>query len=559
MSWEYLHQVSQPFSVVFGLAGVGVGLAGWMADRDSLERYGVVSILLAGLFSIPAFITGLAAADVEEARTFVGSSPILTHRLWSIWATVALLLSATFAGFSLLQAGDRRLRRFVIGFSVVSAAVAAWAGYLGLLIRHGDDPGGEARALLPARVELGPRAALASASDTTSELARRVHMEAIVVDGHNDLPWRIREQGVLDPSRLDLGVRRAEGHTDIPRLREGGVDVQFWAAYVPAEFIGDGATAVALEQIDLIKRLAAAYPEDLEMAYSTEDIERIVSQGRIASLIGIEGGHAISNSLPVLRELYRAGARYLTLTHSKTLAWADAAGDTSVHGGLTDFGREVVREMNRLGMLVDLSHVTAEAMRDALEVAEAPVIFSHSSARAIADHPRNVPDDVLRQVAENGGVVMVNFFSGFVVPESARRIQEIFRVQEQLREQYADDQAFREAFTAWMFENIVPGDVEIVADHIEHIIRVAGVDHVGLGSDFDGISVVPRGLEDVSRFPAVTAVLLERGYGEDELRKILGGNLLRVFREVEEVAARLQETVPPGYSRLPFTGLEAQP
>ncbi len=560
---------------MFALAGVGAGLVGWITDREALERYAVVSLLLAGVFAIPAFVTGLAAADVEEARTFVGESPIMTHRLWSIWATVLLVISATFAGFSLLQASDRRLRRFVIAVSVLAAVVVAYAGWLGLLIHHGDAGDAQSR-----RVDLASVAGLTAGGlsagglttswvaattdptnprDTTSDEARRIHRDAIVVDGHNDLPWRIRQQAALDVERMGVGTGRPDGHTDIPRLREGGVDVQFWAAYVESEYIGDGATPIALEQIDLIKRLAAAYPADLEMAYSTTDIERIVGEGKIASLIGIEGGHAISNSLPVLRELYRAGARYMTLTHSKTLAWADAAGDTAVHGGLTSFGREVVGEMNRLGMLVDLSHVTDEAMRDALETARAPVIYSHSSARAIADHPRNVPDDILRLVAPNGGVVMVNFFSGFIVPESARKIQEIFQVQERLREEHPDDAAFREAFTAWMFENIEPGDVELVADHIEHIIRVAGIDHVGLGSDFDGIAVAPRGLEDVSDYPALTAVLLERGYTEAELRKILGGNLLRVFRETEEAAARLQESVPPGYSRLPFTGLAPAP
>jgi membrane dipeptidase len=443
----------------------------------------------------------------------------------------------------------------VIAVSVLAAVVVAYAGWLGLLIHHGDAGLGAARLTTPALAAAAdgkPR----SPSDTTSDEARRIHRDAIVIDGHNDLPWRIRQQAALDVDHMGIGTGRPDGHTDIPRLREGGVDVQFWAAYVEADYIGDGATPIALEQIDLIKRLAAAYPADLEMAYSTGDIERIVGEGKIASLIGIEGGHAISNSLPVLRELYRAGARYMTLTHSKTLAWADAAGDTAVHGGLTDFGREVVREMNRLGMLVDLSHVTDEAMRDALETAKAPVIYSHSSARSIADHPRNVPDDILRLVARNGGVVMVNFFSGFIVPESARKIQEIFQVQERLREEHPDDAAFREAFTAWMLENIAPGDIELVADHIEHIIRVSGIDHVGLGSDFDGISVVPRGLEDVSDFPELTAVLVRRGYPEAELRKILGGNLLRVFRETEEAAAWLQESTPPGYSRLPFTGLK---
>jgi membrane dipeptidase len=490
MSWEYLHQISQPFSVVFAVTGVGVGIAGWLLDRESAERFAIVSLVLAGVFVLPAFVTGLAAGDVEASRTFVERSPVTTHRIWSIWATVGLVIAGTLATFSLLQADDRRLRRFVILVSVLAAAAVSYAGYVGLLIRHGSG---------------GPVARLEAATvDTVDERARRVHARAIVVDAHNDLPWRIREQGDLDVSRLELETRSAKGHTDIPRLREGGVDVQFWAAYVPVWFIDAGATAIVLEQIDLIKRLAEAHPDDLEMAYSTADIDRIVAEGKIASLIGIEGGQAISNSLPVLRELYRAGARYMTLTHTRTLPWADAAGDTAIHGGLTPFGRQVVGEMNRLGMLVDLSHVTAEVMLDALEASEAPVIFSHSSARAVADHPRNVPDRVLRKVAKNGGVVMVNFFSGY----------------------------------------------------IDHIVRVAGIDHVGLGSDFDGVAVLPKGLEDVSRLPVLTSELLERGYSEEDVLKVLGGNLLRVFRRVEEVAARLQSTTPPGLSRLPYVGQE---
>jgi len=556
MSWEYLHQISQPFSVVFAITGVGVGIAGWLLDRESAERFAVVSLVLAGVFVLPAFVTGLAAGDVEASRTFVERSPVTTHRIWSIWATVGLVMSGTLATFSLLQAGDRRLRRFVIAASVLTAAAVSYAGYVGLLIRHGDG-GAVARleaAAVAGELKPGMERVPVAPGDTVDERALRIHARAIVVDGHNDLPWRIREQGALDVSQMGLETRNAEGHTDIPRLREGGIDVQFWAAYVPVEFIDAGATAIVLEQIDLIKRLAAAHPDDLEMAYSIADIERIVAEGKIASLIGIEGGHAISNSLPVLRVLYRAGARYMTLTHTKTLPWADAAGDTVIHGGLTPFGREVVGEMNRLGMLVDLSHVTADAMLDALETSEAPVIFSHSSARAVADHPRNVPDHVLRKVAENGGVVMVNFFSGFIVPESARRIRDIFAVQERLRAQYADDRSFREAFTSWLLDNIEPGDVGVLVDHIDHIVRVAGIDHVGLGSDFDGVSVLPRGLEDVSKLPVLTSALLERGYSEDDVLKVLGGNLLRVFRRTEEVAARLQRTTPPGLSRLPYVG-----
>ncbi len=387
--------------------------------------------------------------------------------------------------------------------------------------------------------------------------AREIHEAAILVDGHNDLPWRIRGRWGLDLSDVDLDAPLPDGHTDLPRLREGGVDVQFWAAYVPVRFAGPEATVVALEQIDLIQRFTAAYPEQMEMAYSADDVERIVGRGRIASMIGIEGGHAIANSLPVLRELYEAGARYLTLTHSATLAWADAAGDDRAHGGLTEFGRKVVREMNRLGMLVDLSHVTAEVMEDALETTRAPVIFSHSSARAIAEHPRNVPDEILRRMPENGGVVMVNFYSGFLHPEGARNIQDLFREEARIRRENPDPEAFEEAMEAWRREHPTPpGDVALVADHIDHIVEVAGVEHVGLGSDYDGVSVVPEGLEDVSKFPNLTAELLRRGHSEADVTKILGGNLLRVLREAEEIGAELRRTEEPAADALPFRGLE---
>lgn len=349
----------------------------------------------------------------------------------------------------------------------------------------------------------------------------RLHAEAIVVDGHNDLPWRIRSEAELDIAALELGTRGTSGHTDMVRLREGGVDAQFWAAYVPARFIGAGAAVVALEQIDLIYRLVQLFPDQLEMAYTVDDILRISAGGKTASLIGIEGGHAIANSLPTLRMFYLLGVRYMTLTHSASLPWADAAGDSAKLGGLSDFGRDVVREMNRLGMLVDISHVTADAMRDVLETSAAPVIFSHSSARAIRDVERNVPDDVLSMLPSNGGVVMVNFYSDFLVPEGAER----------------------------------PGTVSTIADHIDHIVAVAGIDHVGVGSDFDGIDEAPIGMEDVSMLPNLTAELVRRGYSDEAVKKVLGGNLLRAMRQAEAVAAELQATRSPALDRLPFFGL----
>jgi membrane dipeptidase len=307
---------------------------------------------------------------------------------------------------------------------------------------------------------------------------------------------------------------------------------------VPAESAKDGtAVRLTLEQIDVIHRMVRAYPDALEMAYSVDDIVRIHKAGKIASLIGIEGGHSIDSSLGVLRMLYALGARYMTLTHSDTLPWADSATDEAKHHGLTEFGEQVVREMNRLGMLVDISHVSADTMRHALSVTRAPVIASHSSAFALAAHPRNVPDDVLRLIAKNGGVVMVNFYSGFIVPESARAVLEMFQVARDLRKKYPKDAEFQLAMSAWDREHPIPrGSVRTVVDHIEHIIQVAGVDHVGLGSDFDGITTVPRQLEDVSCYPNITQELLNRGHGKEDIHKILGGNLLRVFRQVEKVA-----------------------
>jgi membrane dipeptidase len=294
---------------------------------------------------------------------------------------------------------------------------------------------------------------------------------------------------------------------------------------------------MTLEQIDVIKRMVAAYPDVFEMAYTADDIVRIHKQGKIASLIGVEGGHSIDNSLGVLRMLYALGVRYMTLTHSETLDWADSATDEAKHLGLTEFGDRVVREMNRLGMLVDISHVSVETMRDALRVSRAPVIASHSSAYALAEHPRNVPDDVLRLVKKNGGVIMVNFYSGFVVPEAARLMKGMFQTARELQKKYPDERQFRAAVRQWLKEHPIPtGSVHHVVDHIEHIIHTAGVDHVGLGSDFDGISTAPKQLEDVSFYPYITQELLNRGYSKDDIKKILGGNLLRVLRQAERVA-----------------------
>ena len=399
---------------------------------------------------------------------------------------------------------------------------------------------------------LGCACPLASAAQADStalvERARRLHAQTPMVDGHNDLPWEIRQKAFLDLARLDPDQPQPTLHTDVGRLKAGGVGGVFWAAYVNVETMGrqPGPARVALEQIDLIHRMADRSP-DLEMAYTADDVVRIHRDRRVASLIGIEGGHALENSLGTLRQFYALGVRYLTLTHTSTLSWADAATDSARHDGLTRFGEEVVREMNRLGMLVDLSHVSDATMADALRVSEAPVIFSHSSARALADHPRNVPDGILREVKRNGGIVMVNFYSGFVEPRAAGIARGSYAVQARIRAEHPDDaEAQRAALEEWRRQNPVPrGTIGTVADHIDHIVQVAGIDHVGYGSDYDGITSLPEGLDDVSRFPFLTAELLRRGYSDADVRKVIGGNLLRVMRQAEETAARLQRERGP--------------
>jgi len=375
---------------------------------------------------------------------------------------------------------------------------------------------------------------------TLTNEAQRIHRDAILVDGHNDLPWQYREKKDLSFSSIDIAKPQPRLHTDIPRLRKGGMGAQFWSAYVPASTMKDHtAVKMTLEQIDVIHRFVKRYPDTFEMASTVADIERIHKEGKIASMIGVEGGHSIDNSLGVLRMYYDLGVRYMTLTHSETLDWADSATDEPKHHGLTEFGRNVVREMNRLGMLVDLSHVSPDVMRQAIETSTAPVIFSHSSAFALAPHPRNVPDDVLAMVKTNGGVVMVNFFSGFITPEGARASQDMFGAYRRLSEKIKDEKDLERAMDQWRKEHPMPnGSVHTVVDHIEHIIKVAGIDHVGLGSDYDGINVVPKQLEDVSCYPYITQELLNRGYDREQIIKILGGNLLRVMKAAEKVAKR---------------------
>lgn len=397
-------------------------------------------------------------------------------------------------------------------------------------------------ALLVTIVEIWLAAARADESTRAlvvlTDRAKQIHARCLLVDGHNDLPWKVRENAESSFARLDIARPQKLLHTDIPRLRAGGVGAQFWAAYVPTETIHSRTAArYCLEQIDLIHRMVRQYPDVFELAANADDVERIRKQGKIASLIGIEGGHAIENSLALLRTFHRLGVRYMTLTHSETTDWADSATDKPRHGGLAPLGEEVVREMNRLGMLVDISHVSAETMHDVLQVTRAPVIASHSSAFALAQHPRNVPDDVLKKLAANGGIVMINFYSGFIVPESARARKEMFEVGRKLRKQFPKKEEFQAALDQWRREHPAPtGSVHDVVDHIEHVITVAGIDHVGLGSDFDGIDSAPKQLEDVAAYPFITQELLNRGYDEPQIRKVLGGNLLRVLRRAQAVA-----------------------
>jgi membrane dipeptidase len=393
-----------------------------------------------------------------------------------------------------------------------------------------------------------PSISAGQSRDRALERARKLLRSTPLIDGHNDLPWTIREaaKSPRDVAAYDLRIR-TPGHTDLGRLKEGQVAAQFWSIYIPGEIKDSGYAKVQLEQFDIARRVIARHPERLAPAFTADDIERSFKRGRIASLLGMEGGHAIENSLGALRAYYDLGARYLTLTHNVTLDWADAAMDTIRHNGLTEFGREVVREMNRLGMLVDLSHVSPETMSDVLNVAEAPVIFSHSSARALTDHKRNVPDSILARLPKNGGVVMVTFVPAFVSPEVAAW-EARFREQEgdRLKASASDTAEVRRLTREYEANNPRPNaTLNQVADHIEHVRRVAGVDHVGIGSDFDGIDTVPEGLEDVSTFPQLFAELIRRGWSDADLKKLAGQNLLRALRATEATAKRLQKTREP--------------
>jgi membrane dipeptidase len=378
--------------------------------------------------------------------------------------------------------------------------------------------------------------------------ARRVLSATPLVDGHNDLPWAIRETTVAphDVEAYDLR-KTAKGHTDLARLKKGMVGGQFWSIYIPGEVKDSGYARIQLEQFDIARRVIAKYPERFQWALTADAVRSSFRAGKIGSMLGLEGGHAIENSLGALRVYYDLGARYMTLTHNVTLDWADAALDSAKHGGLTNFGKEVVREMNRLGMLVDLSHVSPGTMSDALDVTEAPVIFSHSGSRALVDHMRNIPDSILARLPKNGGVVMVPFVTSFVSPEvKAWDDAAAAAATEARRRLGSDTAAVRREMDTWTQTHPKPkATLGQVADHIEHVRKVAGVDHVGIGSDFDGITDVVVGLEDVSTFPSLFAELSRRGWTDVDLRKLAGNNVLRALKQAEVVSARLRKARPP--------------
>jgi len=372
----------------------------------------------------------------------------------------------------------------------------------------------------------------------TLSLTRAMLSRFPLIDGHNDLPWEIREKFDRDPAKASLRGHVEGVHTDIPRLVEGGVGGQFWSVYVPSSLAGDGAVTAVFEQVDIVHRMIAAYQDRFQLALTADHVDAAFKAGRIASLLGAEGGHSINNSLGVLRSLYALGVRYMTLTHNDNVGWADSATDEPDCGGLSDFGREVVAEMQRLGMLVDLSHVAATTMNDAMDVAQAPVIFSHSSARALTSHPRNVPDEVLARLAANGGVCMVAFVPFFVSQECTDWLNAL---RDFAAGRGLDPNNLGEVFglaAEWEKDHPMPAaTLAQVADHIDHVREVAGVAHVGIGADFDGTPALPQGLRDVSRYPALFHELQRRRWSEADLKALAGANILRTLRDAESFAA----------------------
>lgn len=404
------------------------------------------------------------------------------------------------------------------------------------------------RVLVWALLWATPSALLADEADT---VAREVLSETPLIDGHNDVPWQYHSRVNNHMADLDLAKSTLEldkpMHTDIPRLRKGMLGGQFWSVYVPTSLEGSSAVQATVEQIDVVHRMVHHYPDTLQLALTSEDIRRIHKEGKIASLVGIEGGHSIGSSLGVLRQMYGLGARYMTITHSSNSLWADSATDVPLHGGLTPFGKEVIREMNRLGMIIDLSHVAATTMHQSLDVSKAPVIFSHSGAYGAKAHPRNVPDDVLQRIREKDGVVMVIFLPSYLEDGPHQWYANYKAKRTYFETLYkGDPKAIEEKIALWKESNPAPTvPMDSVIAHMEHIRKVAGIDHIGIGSDFDGMGSAPKGLEDVSQYPALFAELYRRGFSREDLKKIAGENVLRVMKKVEGVATELQKLQDP--------------
>ncbi|WP_436495997.1 dipeptidase [Actinokineospora sp. HUAS TT18] len=374
-----------------------------------------------------------------------------------------------------------------------------------------------------------------------TDRARALLARTPLVDGHNDLPWAMREKFGADPravvAAVDLAVEQPDFHTDLVKLRRGGVGGQFWSVYVPCQLSGHSAVTAVLEQIEIVHAMVDRYPADLGLAYTADQAESAFAEGKVASLLGAEGGHCIAESLGVLRAMHRLGVRYMTLTHNDNVPWADSATDEPNVGGLSDFGREVVAEMNRLGMLADLSHVAATTMRDALDVSTAPVIFSHSSCHAVTNHPRNVPDDVLKRLPDNGGVVMLTFVPRFISPAIAEWDDRLADAMAAVGEKHADLAARERFFATWDGRHDQPeATLDEVVAHFEHARDMVGVDHIGIGGDYDGCALFPHGLENVGTYPNLFGALLDAGWSEDDLAKVAGRNVLRALRSAERVA-----------------------
>lgn len=410
----------------------------------------------------------------------------------------------------------------IIWFTVAAVALStAWA-------QEKDDPQADADDTLEPVV--------------LTQKAREIHQAALLFDGHNDLAWRVRKFGDGSFDKLDIAQPQPHLQTDIPRLLKGGVGAQFWSVWIPPSTPQDGtAKKMALEQFDVLHRMIKRYDDVFMLARTADEVLAARKAGKIASLIGIEGGYMIENSLDNLREYYDLGARYMGLTHTESIDWADSSTDDARSDGLSAFGEKVVLEMNRLGMLVDLAHVSFDCMRDVLNVSKAPVIASHSGAYGLAKHVRNIPDDVIHGMAKKGGVVMIVFFPGYIHPEGAIAMSGYWRRQRELKKMYPDKEAYEAAWKAYRDANPIPsGGVQTVVDHIDYIAKIAGVDYVGLGGDYEGISQMPNQLEDVSCYPLITQELLNRGYKTEDIHKILGGNILRALREAERVAKEMQ-------------------